>query len=344
MNEHTGVVERIGTAPGPGGPTVHRAPTTLLGTAVAPGTARVPEPDVTPRTVAVPEPAATPRPVADPVQHRPFPDRQAVLRAAALVPVALGHMDAAHPAGPLPLAATTPAEVCTGGLQWDGAAGQLVVHPVPDTVVAARIEILTVAEHPLGTAVVGPDGRIDWPAWARLGDTPVVWDESADRPAAGGRHPCYLAVTGESRAVLIQAEGEHSLDFNEALLRVTGPLAAALDRIPSGLDRSEAIGRLAVLLIDAGARYLIPAEPYDLAAWEPQLRRAYLALNAQARQRRDGLPDGGPAPHRPLRYRAALLADPPGIVLTPVLPRNGQWLPAMDPAALDLPCYGRGTE
>ncbi|MFJ5234200.1 hypothetical protein ACIQBJ_30385 [Kitasatospora sp. NPDC088391] len=339
MSEHIGVIGRIGTAPGPGGPTITPGPD---GTVAVPwATTALPDAAVRPGQVVLPEQAAPPRAaVADPVQHRPFPDRQAVLRAAALVPVALGRMDAAHPVGPLPLATTTPAEVSTGGLHWDGAAGRLVLHPRPDTVVAARIEILTVAEHPLGTAAVGPDGRIDWPARARLGDTPVVWDDHTDRPAEGSRHPCFLAVTGESRAVLIQAEGEHSLDFNEALLRVTGALADALDRVPAGLDRPAAIARLVVLLIDAGARYLVPADPYDLAAWEPRLGRAYLALNEQARQRRDGTPDGGPAPHRPLRYRAALRADPPGIVLTPVLPRNGQWLPAMDPAALDLPCYG----
>ncbi|RKE22927.1 hypothetical protein [Streptomyces sp. TLI_171] len=286
-----------------------------------------------------PQQAAPARMVAEPVQVRPFPDRQAVLRAAVLVPVTPAHMHAAHPDGPLTLAVTAPADVETGGLAWDETAARLVARPEPEQVVGARIEILTVAEHPLGTAVKGPGTQIDWPEWAQLGETPVVWRGPVDRLADGGRYPCYLSVTGDARALAIQAEGEHGLDFNEALLRVAAPVPACLAQLPPGLSRSEALGRLVGLLIDAGARYLIPADPHDLAAWQPHLRRTYQELNEQARRRRDEQPTEALAAHRPLRYEAAVVSDPPVIVLTPVLRKGGQWLAAMDPSALELPYY-----
>ncbi len=277
------------------------------------------------------------------VQPRPFPDRQAVLRAAVLVPVTVAHMHDAHPHGPLTLAATEPVGAHTGGLDWDGR--RLVVHPAPAQVVGARIEILTVGDHPLGHAVKGPGDQVGWPRWADPGDTPVAWHGQPDLLTEGGRYPCRLNLTGEQRALLVQAEGEHGLDFNEALLRVTRPLAEALEQLPDGLGRAEAVERLTALLADRGARYLVPADPHHLPGWEPHLRRAYQALDAQARARRDERPTPATAAHRPVRYDALVRTGHDGgpeIVLTPVLRRSGQWLAAMDPTALDLPCYGSG--
>ncbi|BAJ32626.1 MULTISPECIES: hypothetical protein [Kitasatospora] len=288
-------------------------------------------------------------------QPRPFPDRQAVLRAAVLVPVTPAHLHDTHPHGPLALAATEPVDVRTGGLAWDETTRRLTAHPAPGQVVGARIEILTVGEHPLGHAVKEPGGEVRWPAWAALGDTPVAWHGQPALLTDGGSYPCLLNLTGEQRALLVQAEGEHGLDFNEALLRVTRPLAEALDQLPDGLDRTEALGRLITLLIDRGARYLVPADPHHLPGWEPHLHRAYRALDAQARARRHEHPTPATAPHRPVRYDA-LVRDGgaggdggdgrdgggPEIVLTPVLRRGGQWLAAMDPAALDLPHYRGG--
>ncbi|QKW23200.1 hypothetical protein HUT16_32630 [Kitasatospora sp. NA04385] len=276
------------------------------------------------------------------VQPRPFPDRQAVLRAAVLVPVTVAHMHDAHPHGPLTLAATEPVGAHTGGLDWDAARQQLVARPAPARVVGARIEILTVGDHPLGHAVTHPGGEVTWPEWAQLGDTPVVWRGQPELLTEGAAHPCRLHLAGDQRALLVQAEGEHGLDFNEALLRVTGPLAEALDLIPPGLDRTAALGRLVALLVDRGARYLVPADPHDLPGWEAHLRLAYRALEAQARAHRDERPTPGTAAHRPVRYEALVQTGydgGPEIVLTPVLRRGGQWLAAMDPAALDLPHY-----
>ncbi|RAJ46436.1 hypothetical protein K353_00814 [Kitasatospora sp. SolWspMP-SS2h] len=287
----------------------------------------------------------TEHPTTGTVQPRPFPDRQAVLRAAVLVPVTVSHMHEAHPHGPLTLAATAPVGAHTGGLDWDGR--RLVHHPEPARVVGARIEVLTVGDHHLGHAVAGPGGELHWPQWARLGDTPVHWHGRPDLLAEGGAHPCRLHLTGEQRALLVQAEGEHGLDFNEALLRVTRPLAEALDLLPPDLRRTEAVDRLVALLTDRGARYLVPADPYHLPGWEAHLHHAYLALDAQARAHRDERPTPATAAHRPVRYDALVRPGEDGrpeIVLTPVLRKSGQWLPAMDPAALDLPCHGSGTD
>ncbi|MFF4341135.1 hypothetical protein ACFY00_14505 [Kitasatospora sp. NPDC001540] len=287
------------------------------------------------------------------VQPRPFPDRQAVLRATVLVPVTVAHMHDAHPHRPLTLAATEPADVhadadasgLVGGLDWDEGARRLVVHPEPARVVGARIEILTVGDHPLGYAVKQPGGEVSWPEWAQLGDTPVAWHGQPDLLTEGAAHPCRLHLTGEQRALLVQAEGEHGLDFNEALLRVTRPIADALEAIPPGLERTAALGRLVAALIDGGARYLVPADPHDLPGWQPHLQRTLQALDAQARRHRDERPTPATAAHRPVRYDALVRAGydgEPEIVLTPVLRRGGQWLAAMDPAALDLTCY-RGS-
>ncbi|GLW58229.1 hypothetical protein [Kitasatospora phosalacinea] len=279
------------------------------------------------------------------VQPRPFPDRQAVLRAAVLVPVTVAHMHDAHPHRPLALAATEPVDARTGGLDWDQATRRLVVRPEPAQVVGARIEILTVGDHPLGHAVKHPGGEVSWPEWAQLGDTPVTWHGQPELLTEGAAHPCRLHLTGEQRALLVQAEGEHGLDFNEALLRVTRPIADALGAIPPGLERTEALGRLVGALIDAGARYLVPADPHHLPGWQPHLQRALQALDAQARRHRDERPTPATAPHRPVRYDALVQAGydgEPEIVLTPVLRRGGQWLAAMDPTALDLPHY-RGS-
>ncbi|GAA2107928.1 hypothetical protein GCM10009759_47490 [Kitasatospora saccharophila] len=276
------------------------------------------------------------------VQPRPFPDRQAVLRAAVLVPVTVAHMHDTHPHQPLVLAATEAVDAHTGGLAWNETTRRLTVHPAPAQVVGARIEILTVGDHPLGHAVKQPGGEVSWPEWGQLGDTPVVWQGEPGLLVEGGAYHCRLNFTGEQRALQIQAEGEHGLDFNEALLRVTRPLAEALDLLPDGLDRTGALGRLVTLLIDRGARYLVPADPHDLPGWEEHLRRTYLALEAQARGRRDERPTPATAAHRPVRYDALVRAGydgEPEIVLTPVLRRGGQWLAAMDPAALDLPHY-----
>jgi len=209
-------------------------------------------------------------------------------------------------------------------------------------VVGARIEILTVGDHPLGHAVKRPGGEVSWPEWGQLGDTPVLWQGEPELLAEGGAYPCRLNLTGEQRALQIQAEGEPGLDFNEALLRVTRPLAEALDLLPDGLDRTGALGRLVTLLIDRGARYLIPADPHDLPGWEAHLQLAYRALEAQSRARRDERPTPAAAAHRPVRYDALVRAGydgEPEIVLTPVLRRGGQWLAAMDPTALELPHY-----
>lgn len=271
--------------------------------------------------------------LTEPVQPRPYPDRQAVLRATALVPVTVGDMYAAHPDRPLTLAATSPVGVRTGGVAWDEEGRRLVSSPEPARVVGARIEILTVGEHPLGTAVKGPAAELSWPVWARLGDTPVRWHDRPELLPEGSRLPCYLNITGELRALLIQAEGEHGLDYNEALLRVAAPVADCLAQLPPGPGLDESLGRLVGLLVDRGARYLVPADPHDPAAWEPHLRRVYDALTAQARTRRD----------HPVRYEARIEQDPGAIVLSPVVPKGGLWLAAMDPAALDVPCYGGGA-
>ncbi|MBB2913098.1 hypothetical protein FHS43_004396 [Streptosporangium becharense] len=128
---------------------------------------------------------------------------------------------------------------------------------------------------------------------------PCVWT-----PAEPGEGTFRLTVevSAEDAAAVRTAEREHIEDFQLAWDSSFGVVAGLLPRC-SADSPEEAIKALVTHLVDAGAAYLIPAEPDDPDNWGPRLLTVYQALCAHSYKRDEK------GHHSPVKYEFTVRGD-----------------------------------